>query len=246
MCEVVRDHGLNEGDVNILRHRILQINIMQISGFFKVDQPRFERDGVSHEIDGQFCMDLIANDGNFSKMDIVPDKLVYDKQICVFRKHGVFVFETYGNMLENVKEETRKRDGKKTSLLGNVIGGRRDDFKNISPTDKSLGLSPGISPNMSPKNSVKCKKSWKSWSHEGATSDGMPRSHETAKSEQSDAPTYLFLKNQRKSEFNDNTCPHPISSRNTINKNPSTICQSDTKNHEKSKPRERLRSSTSK
>ena len=50
---------LNEKDVNIIRHRLLKLNIMQISGYFQVDQRRYEAEGISHEIDGPFCMDLI-------------------------------------------------------------------------------------------------------------------------------------------------------------------------------------------
>jgi len=58
-CDVLRDEGVSTGDINLMRYRMLRINIMQISGYFIVDQEKFERDGVSHLIDAELCKKLI-------------------------------------------------------------------------------------------------------------------------------------------------------------------------------------------
>ena len=60
LCRVLGDFGVNPTDVWQLRHKLFSINIMQISGCFKVDQRRWEQEGISNEIDGEKCKKMLG------------------------------------------------------------------------------------------------------------------------------------------------------------------------------------------
>ena len=71
-CNVLLDMGIVRSNVNLLRYRMSRINIMQISGYFEVDAVKYKRDGVSHLIDGDYCMNLLEKDGEFKQLEQIP------------------------------------------------------------------------------------------------------------------------------------------------------------------------------
>ena len=72
LCRVLRDNGVHPGDVWQLRHSLFAMNIMQISGYFKVDQIRWEQEGIEKQFDGVYCKKMIAERGDFKKIEEVP------------------------------------------------------------------------------------------------------------------------------------------------------------------------------
>ena len=71
-CNAMLDLGISSRNVNFLRYRMSRINIMQISGYFEVDKKKFERDGVSHLINGEFCMNLLNEMAGFRGIEQIP------------------------------------------------------------------------------------------------------------------------------------------------------------------------------
>lgn len=70
--------------------------------YFKVDQPKFERDGVSDKIDGDFCMKLLDRDAEFQKIEQIPRSLKLMKRRELLMKNK--------NMLVVTKKERESRD----------------------------------------------------------------------------------------------------------------------------------------
>ena len=60
LCKVLRDNGVHPGDVWQLRHSLFAMNIMQISGYFQVDQTRWEQEGIASQFDGEYCKKMIG------------------------------------------------------------------------------------------------------------------------------------------------------------------------------------------
>ena len=54
------ENDVHPSDVCMLRHSLFVMNIMQISGYFKVDQVRWEQEGIASEFDGEFCKKMIG------------------------------------------------------------------------------------------------------------------------------------------------------------------------------------------
>ena len=83
-CNAMLELGISARNVNFLRYRMTRINIMQISGYFEVDKRKFERDGVSNLIDGEYCMNLLNEMAGFRGIEQIPkairDRLEEEKQ----------------------------------------------------------------------------------------------------------------------------------------------------------------------
>ena len=55
-----RDNDVHPSDVCLLRHSLFAMNIMQISGYFQVDQIRWEQEGIASQFDGELCRRMIG------------------------------------------------------------------------------------------------------------------------------------------------------------------------------------------
>ena len=66
------ENDVHPSDVCLLRHSLFVMNIMQISGYFKVDQVRWEQEGIASEFDGEFCKKMISR-------VMFPHKLCFSK-----------------------------------------------------------------------------------------------------------------------------------------------------------------------
>ena len=87
-----RDNDVHPSDVCLLRHSLFAMNIMQISGYFKVDQIRWEQEGIASQFDGELCKKMIE----VEVFKVVFDR-VFNPMVVLF---GDFVFE-FGIFFEN-------------------------------------------------------------------------------------------------------------------------------------------------